>query len=161
MVLFFRKHVPVSNTVNTFRDKNKTGLSPVPKKAEKTGAFALVETLHLRFIENRLEIHPPKERMRIHKECWLRLWVYLLAKTLNMFSEAMESLHCCFTIKSFSEGCSRDAGWSLRNAERISEREILLLLLSFSFLHSLQMSKEKSLGHGLGFLKFHKHHAAA
>lgn len=69
MVLFFRKHVPVSNTVNTFRDKNKTGLSPVPKKAEKTGAFALVETLHLRFIENRLEIHSPKERMRIHKEC--------------------------------------------------------------------------------------------
>lgn len=29
----------------------------------------LAETLHLRFIENRLEIPPPKATMRIREEC--------------------------------------------------------------------------------------------
>lgn len=40
-----------------------------PRGQQNIGAFALVETLHLRVIENRLEIPPPKEIMRIHKEC--------------------------------------------------------------------------------------------
>lgn len=75
----------VFNTVNTFRDKNKTELSSVPKKKGKYWSICACGNFAFKFHrKNRLEIPPPKATMRIRKECWLCLLVYLLAKTLDL-----------------------------------------------------------------------------